>query len=184
MGRVASSKPNCWCIEHSIYNRWDMKSTLWGSGKPAPGSLQGNSKTGTRRWRDNVVYWKTNRKINKISNALVGGFWTPMDTKKFTQFLEHRSMQTYAYSLPRTHIHARTPWHTYMHTHTIYYLQGFAQNSLWESAVLSSEVKIAFIIARKEIMQSFCLELSRCSLLCSPKWETVICWLSSHLLLF
>jgi len=30
---------------------------------------------------------------------------------------------------------------------------------------LDSEVKIAFIIARKE----FCLELSRCSLLCSPK---------------
>ena len=31
------------------------------------------------------------------------------------------------------------------------------------------EVKIAFIIARKERMYQFCLELSRCSLLCSPK---------------
>ena len=29
-----------------------------------------------------------------------------------------------------------------------------------------------------------CLELSRCSLLFSPKWATVVCWFSSHLLLF
>ena len=35
--------------------------------------------------------------------------------------------------------------------------------------VHSSEVKIAFIIARKEIMEQFCLELSGCSLLCSAK---------------
>ena len=32
-----------------------------------------------------------------------------------------------------------------------------------------SEGKIAFIITHKEIIQDFCLELSRCSLLFSPK---------------
>ena len=51
---------------------------------------------------------------------------------------------------------------------------SFVKNCAW------CEENIAFIIAFKEIM----LELSRCSLLCSPKWKTVICWLSSHLLLF
>jgi len=36
----------------------------------------------------------------------------------------------------------------------------------------------------KQLFCQFCLELLRCSLLRSLKWETVICWLSSHLLLF
>ena len=108
---MASSKPNCWCIWHSIYNRWEMQSTLGGSGKPAPGSLQGNGKTETRGW-----------------------FFNSHGYKKLTQFFEHRSIHTYAYFLPRTHVHARTPWHTYMNTRTIYFLQGLAQNSLWESA--------------------------------------------------
>jgi len=41
--------------------------------------------------------------------------------------------------------------------------------SIGKAHTSCSEVKIAFIIARKEIMWKFCLELSRCSLLCSPK---------------
>ena len=47
-----------------------------------------------------------------------------------------------------------------------------------------SWMKFAFIITRKRNNVVVSFELSRCSLFCSPKWETVICWLSSHLLLF
>jgi len=90
-----------------------MQSTLGGR-KPAPGSLQGHGKTETRGW-----------------------FFNSHGYEKLTQFFEHRSIHTYAYFLPRTHVHARTPWHTYMNTRTIYFLQGLAQNSLWESAALS-----------------------------------------------
>ena len=65
------------------------------------------------------------------------------------------------------------------HKHTM----GYARRHIPEALILGTyctatsvgflfcllKKKIAFIIARKEIMQQFCLELSRCSLLCSPK---------------